>query len=63
MTRGASLPTPLTTDRSPSALPDYYGDERRARRRVHVRHVVGWIGLAACVAGMVEAVRLISSGR
>jgi hypothetical protein len=63
MTRAAAFPTPLKTYLSPSALPDYYGDERRARRRVRVRHVVGWIGLAVCVAGVVEAVRLLSSSR
>jgi hypothetical protein len=32
-----------------STLPDYYGDERRALRRVRIRHSVRWVSLA--VAG------------
>jgi hypothetical protein len=62
MTRIAVALLPPVNGHS-STLPDYYGDERRARRRVRVRHVVGWIGLAACVVGVVEVVRLIHSGR
>ena len=34
----------------PCSLPDYYGDERRALRRVRLRRSAGWLGLA--VAGM-----------
>lgn len=32
--------------------PDWYGDERRAARRVRVRHALHWAGLAACAAGL-----------
>ena len=32
------------------SLPDYYGDERRALRRVRLRRSAGWLGLA--VAGV-----------
>ena len=34
----------------PCSLPDYYGDERRALRRVRLRRSAGWLGLA--VAGV-----------
>lgn len=34
----------------PCSLPDYYGDERRALRRVRLRRSAGWVGLA--LAGM-----------
>jgi hypothetical protein len=33
-----------------STLPDYYGDERRALRRVRVRKSVRWLSLALAAA-------------
>lgn len=30
-----------------STLPDYYGDERRALRRVRLRQSIRWLGLLA----------------
>jgi len=34
----------------PSTLPDYYGDERRARVRVRVRKSVRWLGVVVAAA-------------
>jgi len=46
-----------------SSLPDYYADERRARRRVRVRHALGWVGLVAGVAALAGFLRLGVAGR
>jgi hypothetical protein len=46
----------MTPTASSSALPDYYGDERRARRRVRVRHALAWVGL---IAGLAVALRQV----
>ncbi|HKB04548.1 MAG TPA: hypothetical protein VKD90_20160 [Gemmataceae bacterium] len=48
---------------SSSALPDYYADERRARRRVRVRHALGWVGLVAGVAVLAGVLHLAGGGR
>jgi len=63
MTRAAVLQTPGPTEHSPSALPDYYGEERQARRRVRVRHSLLWVAAAVGVAGLAEALRLIGKGK
>jgi hypothetical protein len=36
--------------RNTFTLPDYYGDERRAMRRVRMRRSVRWLGLAVVAA-------------
>lgn len=46
----------MTPVASSSALPDYYGEERRARRRVRVRQTLAWAGL---IAGLTLALRRI----
>jgi hypothetical protein len=53
----------MTLPASSSALPDYYADERRARRRVRVRHALGWVGLLAGVAALAGVLRLWDAGR
>jgi hypothetical protein len=45
------------------AFPDYYADERRARRRVRMRNTLAWIGLAVGIASLAEVLRAVSSGR
>ena len=62
MTPPAS-PGPATGQSSSSALPDYYADERRARRRVRRRRALGWVGLVAGLAGLASAAYLLDSGR
>jgi len=37
----------------PSTLPDYYGDERRALKRVRARRSVRWLGLVAAATLLV----------
>ena len=59
MIRAAALQTPVPPEHSPSTLPDYYGDERQARRRVRVRHSLLWVAAAVGVAGLAEALRLM----
>ena len=44
---------PVCPAARPSALPDYYADERQARRRVRLRHAARWLGLAAAGALLV----------
>jgi hypothetical protein len=53
----------MTPALSSSALPDYYADERRARRRVRLRHALGWVGLVAGVATLAGVLRLGVAGR
>jgi len=59
MTRTALHSPPTTAHRS-AAFPDYYADERRARSRVRMRHMLAWIGLAVGIAGVAEVLRLTS---
>jgi hypothetical protein len=42
--------TSHSTPTRPSTLPDYYGDERRALKRVRARQSVRWLGLVAAAA-------------
>jgi len=60
MTRTA-LHSPPTTGHRSTAFPDYYGDERRARRRVRMRHTLVWVGVAVGIAGVAGALRLVSA--
>jgi hypothetical protein len=53
----------MTSPASSSALPDYYADERRAKRRVRVRHALGWVALLAGLAGLAGVLRLRGPGR